>query len=182
MKRITSIALSIIILIGIFSIVSVSAADIPKTASGTTGDLTWSFESETNTLSFDGKGKSADYKSTADVPWNSYASSVFKVEIGKDVESLHSFVLYVCKNINKYIIDEGNNYYSSKAGLLYSKDGTILYRATSNRIFRALVKDGVKEIKEYALANSPWLDYVVLPDSVEKIGYCAFSGLSRWHK
>ncbi|MEE3428055.1 MAG: leucine-rich repeat protein [Ruminococcus sp.] len=178
MKKIASIALSIIILTSIFSIIQVSAADIPKTASGTTGDLKWNFDSETHTLSFDGKGKSADYHSTADVPWNSYASSVFKVEIGKDVESLHTFTLYVCKNINKYIIDEDNNYYSSKAGLLYSKDGAVLYRATSNRIFRALVKDGVKEIKEYALANSPWLDYVVLPDSVEKIGYAAFFGSS----
>ena len=100
MKKIASIALSIIILTNIFSIIPVSAADIPKTASGTTGDLKWNFDSETHTLSFDGKGKSADYHRTADVPWNSYASSVFKVEIGKDVESLHTFTLYVKILIN----------------------------------------------------------------------------------
>lgn len=181
-KKMFCVTLSAIIILSFFAVLPVASFAASEVKSGKTGDLTWSYNSDTNTLTFSGKGKAKSYGLSSDIPWNSFGKEIKTIIIGKDVEELQQFSLVVCKNVTEYSVDGDNSYYKGVDNYLYSKDGTILYRYTTNTLYQGFVDlpSGVKEIASYAFSGCPWLYRVVLPETVEKIGASAFANCSSF--
>lgn len=81
------------------------------------------------------------------------------------------------RSITAVNVDPENKNYCSVDGVLYNKDKTeILYFPIANGFMHYEVLDGVKRIgaKTFQSWSSP--DEIVLPESVEEIGYRAFYG------
>ncbi len=106
-------------------------------------------------------------------------------------------------NIEKYIVDENNKYYSSDDdGVIYNKDKTKLVRYPcgkdeteyvipdsvtligtsafhdSSSLVNITIHDSVEKIYIQAFMNCTSLDYIEIPDSVEYMDYGMFTGCS----
>ena len=83
------------------------------------------------------------------------------------------------RGITAVNVDPENKNYCSVDGVLYNKDKTeILYFPIANGLIHYEVLDGVKRIGAKAFQSSSSPDEIVLPESVEEIGYRAFYGCS----
>ena len=80
------------------------------------------------------------------------------------------------RNITEFVVDENNpNYSSDEYGVLYSKDMKKLIAFPDKAPLKGFtIPDSVKEISDWAFAFCN-LNNIVIPESVEKIGYGAFS-------
>lgn len=72
-------------------------------------------------------------------------------------------------------VDENNEWFSSRNGVLYNKDGSILVRFPCAKEFNNEYLDGVVEISPLAFADVKKINSVNFPDSVCKIGADAFN-------
>lgn len=78
-------------------------------------------------------------------------------------------------SLKKIIVDEDNQWFSSKDGVLYNKEYTILVRYPCAMTYDNKYLNGVVEIADYAFADVQNIDNVVIPDTITKIGLEAFS-------
>lgn len=79
--------------------------------------------------------------------------------------------------IEKFIVDKENKYYSSdENGALFNKDKTVLiqYPASTTYVDLYSVPESVKEIKSYAFSYGCFMETLIIPNSVQKIGEWAF--------
>lgn len=84
-----------------------------------------------------------------------------------------------CYLLKEISIDEKNSYFTIKNGVLYSKNMTTLIcnPAQNEKIKdRFFVPNGVRIIAPYAFWWQEYLNSIILPQSIEKIGLNAFSG------
>ena len=66
--------------------------------SGQCGDnLTWSYNTETKTLTISGTGDMYGYSSNDAVPWYQYRSSIKNVSIGNNVTSIGNWAFYIAQ-------------------------------------------------------------------------------------
>ncbi len=73
--------------------------------SGTTGDVNWSFDASTNTLSISGTGNMADYTAESLAPWDKYKNNIYKIVIGENVTKLGEYAFYNLKRVNEIRIN-----------------------------------------------------------------------------
>lgn len=84
---------------------------------------------------------------------------------------------YCLKNIE---VEELNQTYVSKDGVLYTQDGLMLVQVPANyQAKEYVVPEGVLVIGEYAFGNNRTLEHIFLPDSVIKIENKAFWNVLR---
>ena len=78
--------------------------------SGTCGDnLTWSFDTSTNTLTISGTGAMSDYSSSSSVttaPWKAYANTMRTVVIDNGVTSIGKYAFYNCSGLTSVTISD----------------------------------------------------------------------------
>ncbi len=110
------------------------------------------------------------------------------VTIPASVTKIGELPFYSCDSLESINVSENNKNYVSVDGVLFNKDKTELIRYPSAKANTSYtVPDGVKIIGDWAFAPGGWynddelkfnLTEVIIPDSVTKIGYGAFSGSS----
>lgn len=62
-------------------------------------NLTWSYNTETKTLTISGTGDMYNYGSYDAIPWYQYHSSIKNVSIGNDVTSIDNYVFSHCTSL-----------------------------------------------------------------------------------
>lgn len=88
-------------------------------------------------------------------------------EIGED------FLGYNTR-LERITVEDGSRYYKDIDGILYTADGTTLLNCPIHRFDPVAVPDGVRTIAERAFQGSH-ITSVVLPNTLNEIGYAAFS-------
>lgn len=103
-----------------------------------------------------------------------------EVNIPKSVEWIENdaFNCYSLKNIN---VAEGNMAYTCKDGALFDKTQTNLILCFDKSVQEYQVSEGVETIDDCAFWGCCKLTEVLLPDSLTRMGYCAFEGCTgKW--
>lgn len=76
---------------------------------GDGSNITWSFDTNTGLLKFEGTGKMANYGPDGNLlcPWHRHANDILSVEIGDGITTIASCAFYNCRNITSAVIPEG---------------------------------------------------------------------------
>lgn len=76
---------------------------------GDGSNITWSFNTDTGLLKFEGTGKMANYGPDGNLlcPWHRHANDILSVEIGDGITTIASCAFYNCRNITSVVIPEG---------------------------------------------------------------------------
>ncbi|MBQ3008654.1 MAG: leucine-rich repeat protein, partial [Oscillospiraceae bacterium] len=97
-----------------------------------------------------------------------------------NVTQIHGHVISGADKTKEVYVSDTHPAFKSVGGVLYSKDGTkLVWYPMARTETTYTVPDGVKTINEWAFAQTGFLKTglteIVLPTSLETIGYCAFS-------
>ena len=112
MKKIISIILSVLMILSSFSILSLVSAkennmiSSGDAYSGTTGDCTWSYDEDTETLTISGNGKMGDYNDNNSAPWYLYKDLIKEVIIENGVTSIGDENFKYCSNLKNITISK----------------------------------------------------------------------------
>lgn len=140
--------------------------------SGTVGEnITWDYDENTQTLSFDGEGK-LDYSSQI----SQFSKPIKTIKIGKDINYISVSNFEDNETIQQYIVEDGNEVYCTKDGVIYDKNEEKIIKYPSgvdNSQFK--VPETVKEIGKYAFSSSKKLQNIILNKSINNIEGYAFS-------
>lgn len=80
-----------------------------------------------------------------------------------------------CKNLSNIKVEEGNNNYCSKLGVLFTKDmRTIMCYPPLKQTSTYFIPQGVERINTHAFLNNNSIKYVIIPTSLEYIGENSF--------
>lgn len=173
MKRLVSVFLSIIMIFGLFSSLSVSADENNKA-----DNCKWFYNDRTNQLTVFGKGRMNDYDSFVDLaPWSKYSKKISSIEIGAGITYIGEYafseftslkkvnISYTVSDIgdaafansdklSNFIVSDNSKYFSTLNGNLYDKNK--------------------KKLVQYAVGKNE--KSFVVPPSVKKLGSFSFSG------
>lgn len=182
MKRTLSFILSLIILIGVFSVLPASAKKKSKTYKS--GKFTYTVNNGTAKLtSYSGKqatvklpNKLGKYKLTEIDDYAIENNKTKTVVIPKTVKKISPLSFGSYGKIKKISVAKDNKYYSSdKSGVLYNKKKTVLlYFPINKKVKTYTVAKTVKEIGERAFDGAYYLKNVNLPEGLKKIGLRSF--------
>ncbi len=102
--------------------------------------------------------------------------SIERLYIGKGLEFWDIEVFYnQVPNFTDVIVDEENPYFLSENGVLYNKDKTELIHYPQGKLDDTfIIPNTVKKIRDYAVYQTVYLEKVIIPDSVEEIGFGVF--------
>lgn len=159
MKRILCVMLSLCLLLAAAPFAVSAAGD----ESGTTGACTWTFNSDSSTLTISGNGAMADYYSSTAVPWFQNQGRIKKIIIGDGVTRIGDYAFYYLAgvkmvNLPSSLKEIGNNSFSH-TGLAH-----------------IVIPDGVTKIGAYAFTECSSLSCATLPESLQSVGRNAFLG------
>ena len=161
--------------------------------SGTTGDCTWSFDEETNTLTISGNGKMGDYNWSSDMPWYDFDYDIKNVVIENGVTSIGRGAFSGCRNLTGVTIpdsvtnigEEAFNdtaYYKNQPnGVVYIDTWVVDYKGDMPENTNIELRDGTKGIADKSFESCTNLSSITIPDSVTSIGLYGFldcTGLS----
>lgn len=105
----------------------------------------------------------------------SYCYTLRTVYISANVTNISSSTFLNCGELKCFTVDENNELYTAKDGVLFSKDMTSLIKFPVGRgDTEYTIPEGVEEIQTRAFIGSVDLEKVDLPDSIIKIGSNAF--------
>lgn len=130
------------------------------------GDLTWSFDDSTGTLTVSGTGDMYTFTDAVRVPWLSISNDITNVVIEEGVTSIGDYAFANCLNIEKVSLPTTLNSIGVRAFAGSEFTGSSL---TSIEI-----PDGVTHIGNYAFQFSG-LTSVEIPDSVTSLGDYVFA-------
>lgn len=93
-----------------------------------------------------------------------------RVHIPRSLEEIGDHVFGACYSIKEFIIDEGNEHFTTIEGNLYSKDmKTLINVLNSPRSAVLKVPEGVTHIRNGAITWNNYITKIELPDSVQRI-------------
>ena len=147
------------LILAILCSTSIALAD---TYTGTTGDCTYTLDTDEGTLVISGSGAMADYSSSSSVPWYSYRSYVKTVTIEDGVTSIGNDAFYYCTSLTSVTIGSGVTYIGDYA----------FYRCSS--LTSITIPDAVTYVGSFAFYNCSSLTSITIPDGVTSIGSHAF--------
>ena len=143
-------------------------------------------DNPTYILKIEGSGSMASYSSAENVPWNPYRTSITKVEIGENVESICDYAFQNCAltsihipNSVKYMgysVFADCSSLNSVTGMASVKN--INYSAFKNCVSLTAISipNGVTQIEDDAFSGCTSLTSIHIPDTVTEIGDNAFKG------
>ena len=132
--------------------------------SGTTGNLTWNFDSGTGILTISGEGAMPNYNwEDSYSPWNSYRFSITHVNITDGVTSIGESAFWGCTSLESISLPE------SVTSIGYEA----FYYCTS--LTSIIFPEGLTSIGEWAFSSCRALVSVTLPQGLTSIEGGAFS-------
>lgn len=173
MKRLGLIFTTMIMVV-LFA-VSVSALE----STGQCGEnVYWEFDEATGELVITGNGDVWDYiYLLIDSPF-AYNQNIKSVELGEHISNIGEYVFTGCNNIEKFIVNKNNLYYSTDDyGVLFNKNKTeLIYYPRKSLVSCYEIPKGVQTIKSEAFNNCDNLFSVIFPFGVKIIENSAFEG------
>ncbi|MGN0533540.1 MAG: glycoside hydrolase [Eubacterium sp.] len=100
MKRTLSLLLSLVMTLSVFCTAEITSYAATKT--GTTGDLSWSLDTDTGVLTLSGSGYGANYANSysSRAPWYTlYRTQIKSVVINEGVKGIGDYSFYNCTNL-----------------------------------------------------------------------------------
>ena len=193
MKKVLSVILSVTLLLSVFTAMpfSVSAAETEQESvgatSGATGDCTWTLDDDGN-LTISGNGAMGDY-SMRPSPWG-YNIKTVVIEDG--VTRISKDMFSGCTGLTSITIPDsltsidsgafaGTAWYNNQPdGLVYAGKVAYRYKGTMPANTSIIIREGTKEIADYAFSGCTGLTSITIPDSVTSIGNSAFNN-TAWY-
>ena len=108
----------------------------------------------------------------------SSCSSLTSVDIPSSVTNIQGSAFNNCNSLESINVDEENNVYSSKDGILYNKEQTKII-IIPKAIKEVEIPDGILYIEDETFSNCSKLTSVTISDSVTSIGNNAFYNCSN---
>lgn len=106
-----------------------------------------------------------------------------KIRLGVGVKSLGEMCFGFCDSLSSIEIDEDNQYFICKDGVLYDKKCETLMRCPQGKKGKFVVPSGVKKIDKYAFSDCRLIEEILFADNnLETIGEAAFFGCSSLKK
>ena len=193
------VAITIALMVAQFGmLISSVKAEIITGSTGSEGDVSWSFDTETGTVTFSGSG--AIYSSWDD---RIQEKNVVSIIINAGITSMDSSAFENCYNLTSITVDIENENYSSENGILFNKDKTKIIRYSPgksdssytipnsvttidfgafeccNNLTSITIPNSVTYIYRDAFRYCNNLTSVTIPNSVTSIGSYAFSGCNN---
>jgi len=162
------IAIIIVLMVAQFGVLidSVKA----ETITGSDGDVSWSFDSETKTLIFSGNG--VIRKEWGD---NIKKSGIVSIVINDGITSIGKNAFHYCDNLTSVIVDSENKNYCSEDGILFNKGKTEIIKCPAAKEGGSYtIPSSVTSIGENAFWYCKNLTSITIPSSVTSIGENAF--------
>jgi hypothetical protein len=98
-----------------------------------------------------------------------------ELSIPKKVSSIGSMEFYGCDSLEAFVVQQGNEYFSSIDGVLFDRNGTELLRCPEGEKFTSYtIPNGVTTIGKDAFHHCKKLKDIQIPTSVVSIGNNAF--------
>ena len=196
-RKIISLLLSLLMIITSVPLMAVNSFAADVVNSGTTGDCTWTLDSD-GVLTISGNGNMEDYDLSNPAPWGTSITKVIiengvtsigwsafyrctslkSTTIGNSVTSIESFAFYGCTSLASIVIPdsvtsigavifEGCN--SIKTATINSTAAVSAFSGNTS-IENIIIGDSVTEIGNYAFENCASLTSVTIGNSVTSIG------------
>ncbi len=151
--------------------------------------ITWSYDSETKTLTIPGSINMTDYSTEDPAPWNEFASEIETVIINDGVTSVGAYSFYGCTQLTSVVLPESitkiNNSAFQNCSSLVSINIPAQVTTIGYRVFYGCtslteisIPNGVSAIKAYAFTNCSSLNSIILPDSITIIDVHTFENCS----
>lgn len=129
------------------------------TASGTTGDVNWTFYTD-GELHIHGEGAMADYSSYSAQPWNKYRNEISTITVSEGVTAVGKRCF--CATDVKY----------AKIASSVTTIGSVAFNGCTY-LENIDISYGVKTIESSAFTGCKNLEKIIMPNSITKIGmYC----------
>ncbi len=104
-----------------------------------------------------------------------YCNNLTSIFISKNIVSLGDLPFYVNEGLESINVDNNNQYYSSKSGVLYNKSGNTLLRYPASKFDEEFViPRGVTTLGEGSFYANSNLKKLTIPSTVTKIEEAAF--------
>ncbi len=167
-----------------FGATEITSIDIPASVISLSGDAFWGCweltdinvdKANANYRSFDGVLYSKDGSVLICCP----GAKSGECEVGSNVQEIESGAFEYCVCITAINVDEANENYSSRDGVLFNKDGSVLICCPGGKSGAYEVPDGVTEISQSAFNSCSSLTDIKIADSVNVIGRNTFQSCSR---
>ena len=193
------VAITIALMVAQFGmLISSVKAEIITGSTGSEGDVSWSFDTETGTVTFSGSG--VIYSSWDD---RIQEKNVVSIIINAGITSMDSSAFENCYNLTSITVDIENENYSSENGILFNKDKTKIIRYSPgksdssytipnsvttidfgafeccNNLTSITIPNSVTYIYRDAFRYCNNLTSVTIPNSVTSIGDWAFDGCNN---
>ena len=149
------------------------------------GNLTWTFDVSTGTLTIFGTGAMYDYGYSNVQPWNNYKNVIKKVVISNGVTTIGHYAFEYYHNLTSVII--GNDVTTIRVGAfngcrkltsvtIPDSVTTLMARAFyyCDSLTKVEIGNSVTEIDDYAFAYCTTLTNIVIPDCVKTLGEWLF--------
>ena len=106
-------------------------------------------------------------------------SALSSVTLGKNISSIGLNAFARCSKLENISVSGENEYFSSRDGILYNKEGTeIVIYPSGRKGSKFVIPDGVTSIGKGCFSTNKYLERIIVPSSVSRIGESAFSECS----
>lgn len=152
-------------------------------------DITWSYDSDSLTLTISGSGKMFDFQYYQDVPWSQYAKLAEKIVLDGDITEIgdHSFYGFTAIDIVKFpdtVTRIGNNAFCDSSITdvnfpltLKTIDDRAFYRCAG--LTELVFNQGLIDIGHSAFYECVGVTRVTLTNEIALLGFSAFYGCTN---
>ena len=164
-RKIISLLLSLLMIITSVPLMTVNSFAADVVNSGTTGDCTWTLDSD-GVLTISGNGKMKDCSGGDALPWG---TSITNVIIEDGVTSICELAFFNCTSLTSVTIPDSVTNIGDQA----------FWGCTS--LTSVTIPDSVTSIGDYVFYDCTSLASITIPDSVSEIGRVAFKGTAYYN-
>lgn len=107
---------------------------------------------------------------------DNFPATLTSLTIPKNIKEFCVDNVRGCRDLREICVDENNQYYKAKDGILYNFDMTEILFCPNARSGNVVIPNTVTRIGDYCFAQCKSLDSIVVPTSVISIGDYAFQG------
>ncbi|MDO4364228.1 MAG: leucine-rich repeat domain-containing protein [Clostridia bacterium] len=187
MKKIISLLMSIVMLVGVMSGLNLTAYASTVTSGKCGSNITWNYDKSSKILSLSGSGTMEETNENAfSMLWESFKQDVKTLNIGYGITSLSNYAFSDFTSLTEVSVPSSVTYmdYGVFSGCTSLKSISLpslryiqkyeFMGCTS--LTSVSVPSGVEMICDGAFLNCSKLDSISIPTSVTSIGFCSFDG------